>query len=161
MNKIVSTGILASLVLSGPAMAQVMSASEYVATAGAGDMYERQSSELVLTTTSNPALRSFADMMVAQHTKSTAEVKAAAKQAKLKPRPAMLTPSQTEMIAQLRAEAGTARDAAYVAQQKAAHGQALAVHQAYADGGLSPPLKAAATAIVPAVQAHIIMLMKM
>lgn len=161
MKTLSSFGVVAALALSFPAAAQVMPAAEYVATAGASDLYERQSSQLVLATTSNPELRSFADMMVKHHSKSTADVKAAAVKAKLKTRPAMLTPAQSEMISQLRAEAGPARDAAYIAQQKAAHGQALAVHQAYAEGGKSAPLKAVAGKIVPVINMHIAMLMKM
>jgi putative membrane protein len=75
--------------------------------------------------------------------------------------PPMLTPAQAEMIAQLRAERGPARDAAYIAQQRAAHGQALEVQKAYAMQGTAAPLRAAAAAIVPVVQNHIMMLMKM
>jgi putative membrane protein len=79
----------------------------------------------------------------------------------VKAAPPMLMPAQAEMIAQLKAETGPARDAAYIAQQRAAHGQALAVQQAYAADGTAPALKAAAGKIVPVVQEHIMMLMKM
>ena len=144
-----------------PAMAQVMTPAEYVATAGASDLYERQASQTVLETTTNTAVKSFATMMLSAHAQSTAEVKAAAMKSKVKAAPPMLMPAQAEMIAQLKAETGTARDAAYIAQQKAAHGQALAVQQAYAAEGTAPALKTAAGKIVPVVQDHIMMLMKM
>ena len=75
--------------------------------------------------------------------------------------PPKLNPMQTELIAELKAESGTARDATYIAQQKAAHGQALAVQQAYAMDGTAPALKAAAADIVPVVQHHIDMLKDM
>ena len=65
------------------------------------------------------------------------------------------------MIAQLRAERGPARDAAYVAQQKAAHRQALAVQKAYAMDGTAAPLKTIAGSIVPVVEHHIEMLKTM
>ncbi|MBF7013838.1 DUF4142 domain-containing protein [Novosphingobium sp. HR1a] len=138
-----------------------MTPSEFVKTAGASDLYERQSSEMVLQTTSNPAVKSFASMMVADHTKSTAKVKAAAAKSRIKAAPPMLTPAQTEMIARLKAESGTARDAAYIAQQKSAHQQALAVHRAYAKDGTSGPLKAVAADVVPVVEHHIDMLKAM
>jgi putative membrane protein len=150
-----------ALLIAAPAAAQVMSPSEYVATAGASDLYERSASELVLQTTADPKVRDFARAMIAQHTESTAMVKAAAMRAGLHPRPPMLTPLQNEMLAELRATSGPARDAAYLAQQKAAHGQALDVQQAYASEGLSAPLRAAAAKIVPVVQSHVRMLMTM
>lgn len=149
------------LMFAVPAVAQVMAPAEYVKAAGAGDLYERESSRVVLETTTNADVKSFAQMMIKHHTKSTADVKAAAIRSKVKVAPPVLTPAQAEMIAQLRAETGTARDATYIAQQKAAHGQALAVQQAYASEGRAAPLKAAATKIVPVVQSHIKMLMAM
>jgi putative membrane protein len=65
----------------------------------------------------------------------------------MKVAPPMLMPLQKEMIAQLRAEQGPTRDAAYLAQQRAAHGQALSVQKAYAMDGTAPALRAAATKI--------------
>jgi putative membrane protein len=156
--------IFAALAVSAfatPATAQVMAPAEYVATAGASDLYERQSSQVVLETTSDLNVRSFATMMISAHAQSTADVKAAAMKSGLKPAPPMLKPVQAEMIAQLKAESGPARDAAYIAQQKKAHGQALAVQKAYAADGTAPALKMAAAKIVPVVQQHIAMLMKM
>ena len=144
-----------------PAAAQVMTPPEYVMTAGASDLYELQSSQIVLETTTDPAVRSFANMMIAHHTKSTADVKAAAMRARVAVPPPMLMPPQAELIAQLQAETGPARDATYIAQQRASHGQALAVQQAYAASGTAAPLKAVAAKIVPVVQSHIAMLMRM
>ena len=152
---------LAALAFAVPAMAQVMPASEYVKTAGASDLFERTSAKVVLETTTNPQVRSFATMMLGDHGKSSAMVKAAAAKSKVRVAPPMLTPTQNEMIAELRAETGTARDATYIAQQKAAHGQALAVQQAYAADGTAAPLRTAASKIVPVVQMHIKMLMAM
>ncbi len=148
-------------VVAAPAVAQVMSPAEYVATAGASDLYEQQSSRLVLQTTADPKIKSFATMMLRDHGKSTAMVKAAAAKSKVKAPPPKLTPLQAELIAQLEAESGPARDAAYLAQQKAAHNQALAVQKAYSGGGTTASLKAAATSTVPVVQHHIELLKTM
>jgi len=147
--------LIASVALAMPAMAQEMAPGEYVATAGASDLYERQSAQLVLQSTKDPKVRTFAQMMVAQHGQSTATVKAAAAKARVKVAPPKLTPLQAELIAELRAESGVMRDKAYIAQQKAAHNQALSVQKAYAEGGSSVPLKLAAAKIVPVVMAHI------
>ncbi|KQS02200.1 hypothetical protein ASG11_15595 [Sphingomonas sp. Leaf357] len=141
-----------------PAAAQVMPAADYVKTAGASDLFERESAQVVLQTTTNPKVKSFANMMISAHSKSTTDVKAAALRAKVAATPPMLTPAQSDMIAQLRAQTGTARDATYIAQQKTAHGQALSLQQAYATGGKAMPLKAVAMKIVPVVKHHIQML---
>jgi putative membrane protein len=148
-------------IAAAPAFAQAMTPADYVMTAGASDLYERQSAQAVLETTTDPKVKSFATMMLDAHAKSTADVKAAAALSKVKTPPPMLMPAQTEMMAQLRAETGTARDATYIAQQRAAHGQALNVQQAYASGGTAPALKAAAAKIVPVVEHHIMLLKAM
>lgn len=150
-----------ALLIAAPAAAQVMAPIEYVATAGASDLYEITSSQTVLESTADPKVRQFAQMMIMHHTKSTADVKAAAAKARVTAPPPALNPLQTELIAELRAEQGPARDAAYIAQQKASHGQALNVQKAYAMEGTAAPLKSAAAKIVPVVQSHIAMLMKM
>ena len=153
--------LAAATLVSAPAFAQVMPPVEYVKIAGASDLYERQSSQIVLQTTADPRVREFAQMMIAHHTKSTADVKRAATRTRVPAAPPVLMPAQAELIAELRAEQGPARDAAYIAQQRASHGQALAVQQAYAAEGTNPALRQAAAGIVPVVKDHIAMLMRM
>lgn len=149
------------LLVAAPATAQVMTPTEYVATAGASDLYERTSSQIVLESTADPKIRSFAQMMIAEHSKSTADVKAAAAKSRVTAPALKLNPLQTELLAQLRAEQGPARDAAYIAQQKASHGQALNVQKAYAMEGTAPALKSAASTIVPVVEKHVELLKTM
>lgn len=156
----ISAAIVAAT-LAAPAFAQAMTPSEYVMAAGASDLYEITSSQLVMETTQNPQLRAFAREMVADHTKSTADVKSAAARSHIRPSPPMLNPLQEELVAELRAENGSARDAAYIAQQKASHGQALNVQKAYAMEGTAPTLKTTALTIVPVVEHHVTMLMSM
>jgi putative membrane protein len=151
----------AAMIVAAPAAAQVMTPAEYVMTAGASDLYEITSSKVVLETTQDPKIRDFAQMMVTDHMKSTADVKAAAARSRVRAMPPKLTPAQTELVTQLRAEQGPARDARYVAQQRVSHGQALAVQQAYAAGGTAPALKTVASTIVPVVQHHVEMLKAM
>lgn len=153
--------IVPVLLAAAPAAAQVMTPSEYVMTAGASDLYERTSSQVVLQTTNDPKIRDFAQMMITEHAKSTADVKAAATRSRVSAPPPKLMPTQAELVAQLRAENGAARDATYVAQQKASHNQALDVQKAYAMDGTAPALKAVAGNIVPVVQKHIEMLKTM
>ena len=141
-----------------PVVAQTISSASYVMKAGAGDLYERESSRIVLQTTANSGLKRFAQMMARDHSKSTAEVKKAALMAGVHPKPPKLTPEQASNIAALRASSGADRDILYVSQQKMAHQDALALHQAEAASGRSKPLPMVASKIVPVVQHHIAML---
>lgn len=152
---------LLATTVAAPALAAPMSPAEYVMTACASDLYERTSSQIVLQSTASPAVHDFAQMMLSAHSQSTAAVKTAARQSGLKPSPPQLTPLQAEMIAQLRADTGMARDAAYIAQQRAAHNGALIVQKAYATQRTAPALPRAAGGIVPEVEHHIAILMKM
>lgn len=151
--------IAATVVAAGPALAQAAPATPtYLMKAGASDLYEKQSSQLVLQSTKDAKLKTFANEMIRDHTKSTADVKAAAAQAKLTVAPPKLDAEQAKMIGDLRGAKGTARDKLYVQQQKTAHAKALQLHQSYAAGGDTPSLKAAAGKIAPVVQHHIEML---
>ena len=161
MKIMMMSAAFGAVLLAAPASAQVMTPTEYVTTASASDLYEITSSQVVLETTLNPQLRDFAQMMITQHTQSTADVKAAAMRSRVRVAPPKLMPLQQELITELRAETGPARDAAYVAQQKASHGQALAVQKAYSMEGTAPALKTTAAAIVPVVEHHILMLKAM
>lgn len=127
--------------------------ADFVKQAGASDLYEITSSKL-LTTSANPKVKAFANRMITDHNKSTAMVKAAAMQSGLKPMPPQLTPKQSADVAALRAARGTTRDGLYIAQQKAAHAEALALHQDNAATGNAPALKAASVKIIPVVQHH-------
>lgn len=144
-----------------PLAAQTTDSATYVAKAAAGDLYERTSSQLVLQSTQNPKIREFATMMVRDHAKSTADVKKAATAARVRVPAAKLEPAQAQMVADLRRATGTQRDQTYLTQQKAAHGQALALHSGYAQGGTAAPLKTVAAATAPVVQHHIDMLQGM
>lgn len=140
---------------SSMAVLPAVSAPEYAGLAGAADLFEIESSKIVLETTKNPAVKSFAQMMIAQHTQSTETIKAAAKEAKLDLAPPSLSPPQQAMITDIEAASGTERDAIYVRDQAKAHRDALALHQGYASSGESAPLKKAASGIVPVVQKHL------
>lgn len=127
---------------------------EYVRMAGSSDLYEIQSSQLVMQSTQNADLRRFAEMMIEHHTMTTQTVMRAAQAAGMSPLPPALDAPKTEMIRQLQTAQGTARDALYVEQQVMAHQQALTLHTSYANNGDTPQLKTAATAAVPIVARH-------
>ena len=146
-------GAGAAMLLAGAAMA--LPTPDYLKAAGASDLFEKQSAQVVLASTSNPKVKSFATMMVTDHSKSTAMVKAAATKSGMAPKPPMLMPKQQAMLAELKAAKGLARDTLYVTQQKMAHEEALATQKDYAATGDKPALRKVAGEIVPVVEHHI------
>ena len=144
---------LAGMMLAGTAHAALPPA-DFVKKAGASDLFEVTAGKLE-SSSKNPKVRAFAAMMVRDHTKSTSEVKAAAIKSGLKPTPPALEPKQAADIAALKQASGAARDTLYIAQQKAAHQEALALHKDNAANGSAPALKAASAKIVPVVEHHI------
>ena len=145
-----------------PALAQMPTPTpaQFVAKAGASDVFELREAKLMMSS-SNPDIRGFAGQMQTDHTKSTQMVKAAATKDGLKPGAPVLSAKQTHDIAALAAARGKARDTLYVTQQKAAHAEALALMQGYSTSGTATHLKATAGEIAPVVQGHIDMLGKM
>jgi len=155
MKYLLTAAIVAAMPLTAAQALAPTTGATFVAKAGAGDQYEIQSSKLVLQTTANPKLKEFANMMIKDHTNSTAEVKAAAAEAKLKVGPPHLDAMGAKNIAALRAAKGTARDRLYISQQKVAHEKALQLHTGYAAAGTVAPLKAVAAKVAPVVKTHI------
>lgn len=148
--------VIASVLIAAPVLAAPTThAPDFVKMAGAGDLYEKTSSQMVLKTAKNPKVREFATMMISDHNKSTAEVKAAAKSDKVMAGPPKLMPEQEKMIADLKAATPADREKVYVTQQVMAHQQALDLHQTFAQSGDKPALKQAAAGIVPVVQQHL------
>lgn len=140
---------------SAPVAAPARTATEYLTMAGASDLYEIQSSQILLQSTQSADLRSFAQMMIDHHAKTTQQLAAAATAAGT-PAPApQLDARRGEMIRALQAASGTARDKLYVTQQVAAHQEALNLHNGYATSGDNPQLQAVATQTVPIIQQHL------
>ncbi len=141
----------------GPAAAtpaQAVSTADYVAQAGAGDLWEIESSKALLAKSKDAKVRAFADMMIDNHGKSTAKVKAAAASAGVEAPAPKLAPDQEKMLADIKAADAAGIDKIYLDHQKTAHGAALALHQGYAASGEAVQLKQAAAEIVPVVEAH-------
>ncbi len=130
-------------------------AAGYLAKAGAGDLFEIESSRALIARTANADARMFARMMIDAHTQSTAKVKAAAQEAGLTVAPPALDPPQQRMLDEIKAAPADKVDAIYYAHQSTAHAAALALHRHYASDGDTPALKKAAGEIVPVVEKHI------
>nr|WP_295660500.1 DUF4142 domain-containing protein [Polymorphobacter sp.] len=129
-------------------------AKTYVMKAGASDMFEIESAKLESDST-DPQVSSFAQMMIADHGKSTTDVMAAASADGLPPMTPKMTPKQASMIDSLKRTSGKARDTLYKKQQIQAHRETLAFQKQYAMSGDKPHLKDTAGMIVPVVQKHL------
>ena len=127
----------------------------YVMKAGAGDLYEIQSSELALRRSRRADVRETAEMMIRDHRGTTATVTEAARRDGVPVRPPMLEAAQRTMMRQLERASGPAFDRLYLTQQMTAHSQALALHRSYARTGDARALRQAAASAVPVVQGHI------
>ncbi len=135
-----------------------LDAATYLAKAAAGDRFEIESSRLILAKSPSAKVASFARMMIADHTRSTARLTQAARQDGLAmPAPA-LDSTQAAALDGLRQAQGETAQNVYLAAQRDAHTAALALHRAYADKGDKPALRAAANAIAPVVARHADML---
>ncbi len=134
----------------------------YMAQAASSDMFEIQSGQLAMQASQNAAVRNFANMIIADHTRSTQMLMSAAQGAGLAPPPPALLPPQQAMLDQLRAAgSGPAFDQAFQQIQIQAHQSALGLHQNYASQGDVPQLRTAAGQIVPVVQMHLQQLQSM
>ena len=131
-------------------------ASEYLAMAASGDLYEKTSSQMMLETPqANATLRGFAQEMVQDHTETTNRLTQAAQRAGIAPGAPTMARQHQAMIEQLRAANGAQRDQIYLTQQMQAHEQALALHQTYAQRGDTPALREAAQLVAQAVLDHL------
>ena len=130
-------------------------AAGYVAMAGAGDMWEIESSKAFLAKSDNADLKKFAQMMVDNHTQSTEKLKAAAKTANLTSLAPKLDVDQQRMLDEIKKADPANVDAVYLRHQATAHQKALELHQGYAANGDNDALRKAAGEIAPVVQKHI------
>ncbi len=130
-------------------------AMTYVAKASAADLYEIESSRIAVHRARRPAVREFAQMLVADHNRTTAQVTAAARADGINPPPPALEPAQRTMIRQLSRVGAQGFDRAYVNQQVIAHQQALSLHRNQARGGSGNDLRRVAAAAVPVIEGHL------
>lgn len=131
------------------------SRTAYVEMAASSDMYEIQSSQIALSRARTPEMRSFAQMMVDDHSNTSQQLMAAATASGLPPTTQRLLPMHAQLLARLQARSGADFDAEYGRQQLMAHQQAVALHSNYAARGDTPALRAVASAAVPIVTRHL------
>lgn len=149
-----------------PALAQThsngsaVSTTEFLREAARSDRFEIEEGRLAQKMAHDPQVKAFAARMIRDHTNSTAQLKAAAKRARIQVGPP--PPLTAEQRRMMNMTSGMAKmggfDADYVNDQVMAHRQALALMSNYAASGSSAPLRAAAAKIVPVIRGHLSMI---
>lgn len=132
-------------------------ARAFVETAASSDMFEIESSRLAKKRGVGGEVAKFADQMIADHTRTSAELKSLVAGMN----PPMALP--TEMIGRHRAMLqtltkagqGKANTRAYVDAQSAAHIEAVALYTAYAQSGDNAQLRTFAQKTLPALRGHL------
>src|SRR3954470_3547507 len=140
----VRSAVLAAVLATVPAAvaySAMMTPQDFADAAGSSDMFEIESSKMALQKSSSAAVKEFAQMMITDHTESTANLKAAAQQDGVSV-PAQMITKDVKNIDQLELASGSAFDNRYIGEQQAAHQQALALLSSYAQDGSAPALKA-------------------
>lgn len=137
----------------------------YMTEAGQSDLYEVTSSRLALARARSTEVKTFAQHMIDEHTKTTQMIMDAARSAGLSPPPAPPAPDNMRQalldgLEQTSPNEPKTFEQRYVAQQMQAHREALALHQNYAQKGDNAALRQVAGQIVPHIQHHIAMLEK-
>lgn len=126
----------------------------YVEMAAASDLFEIQSGRLAAQRAQSGAVRSYGQMLVDHHSRTTAQLSAAAMAAGVTPTPDLM-PMQAQMMTELRASSGSNFDQVFIRQQIQAHEMALALHNNYAANGDTPALRVVAAAAAPIVRQHL------
>jgi putative membrane protein len=126
----------------------------YVEMAAASDLFEIQSGRMASERGQSAAVRQFGSMLVEHHSRTTAQLSAAATASGVMPTPDLM-PMQAQMMTELRGSTGAAFDQVFIRQQIQAHEMALALHSNYAARGDTPALRTVAGAAVPVVRQHL------
>jgi len=148
--------VLAAFALAGTAAAATPSGKDrtFVVAAGHAGAAEIAAGKLALTKTKDKATLAFAQRMIHDHSVLAAKLKTAAAAAALRP-PATPSSAQAAALQSLGTLSGTAFDAAYRANQIAAHKAAVALFTSESKSGRAPTLKSAASAALPTIEMHL------
>ncbi|WP_420142352.1 DUF4142 domain-containing protein [Sphingomonas sp.] len=133
----------------------VNSTPDFVTAAAISDMYEIEASKIALDKSKSADVKAFAQMMIKDHTATTAKLKATLASANVQATPpTALDDRRQGLIDNLKSASAADFDKVYLDQQTAAHQEALTVMKSYADDGDTPALKTLAAETAPKIQMH-------
>lgn len=129
---------------------------EYVALAGASDLYEIEAARLAIEKATHDEVRTLAQAILADHQRSTTQLSAAAREADpVLTMPSEMNAQQQADVDALRAASGAAFGTLFLDQQVRAHEQALTLVTAYASEGDVEALRRHASTVAGPIQAHL------
>lgn len=130
---------------------------DFVLKAATSDMFEIESSKLAVERADAPT-KTFAQQMVADHQKTTDEMKQLIDGGKVKATlPTSMTEAQQETLDKLKGLQGADFTEQYHADQVSAHKDAVDLFKRYGDEGENADLKAWAAKTRPALEHHLMM----
>ncbi|MDR6636204.1 putative membrane protein [Phyllobacterium sp. 1468] len=130
---------------------------DFVLKAATSDMFEIESSKLALERADGPT-KTFAQEMVADHQKTTDEMKQLVDGGKVKVAlPTSMTEAQQETLDKLKGLQGADFTEQYHSDQVSAHKDAVDLFKRYGDEGENADLKAWAAKTRPALEHHLMM----
>lgn len=128
---------------------------DFVAEAATSDIFEIESSKLALER-SDAATKAFAQQMIADHEKTTGELKGLVTSGKVQATiPTSMTSSQQNMLNTLKGLQGADFTKQYHSDQEDAHKDAVDLFKRYGDGGDNADLKSWAASTRPALEHHL------
>jgi putative membrane protein len=128
---------------------------DFVKEAATSDMFEIQSSQLAQSK-GGAEIKTFAAKMVADHTKTSADLKSMVQGGNVKAElPNEVTSSQSSMLDKLNGLNGEDFNKQYMSDQVSAHKDAVSLFQRYAKGGDNASLKSWAGKTLPTLQDHL------
>jgi putative membrane protein len=154
---------LAVPVLSGPVLsptalaAPAATATEaFVTTVAISDMFEVEAGRLATSKAANAKVKSFGQMMVDDHSKTTNDLKALIDDKKVEAKlPTSLDQDHQAKLDKLKDLSGDAFDRAYIPTQVSGHEKAVDLFQNYADTGENADLKQWAQKTLPTLKGHL------
>ncbi len=132
----------------------------FVVNVPSSNAFEIQSSRLALEKASTPAVKTFAQRMIDDHTKAGAKFAEAVKAAGITP-PGDSLNERHQAILESLSGATDNFDTAYMQAQLQAHREAVSLLSTYAEGGDNEPLKAFVEKTLPALKGHLAMVEEM
>lgn len=130
---------------------------DFVLEAATSDMFEIESSKLAVER-ADPATKTFAQQMIADHTKTSTEMKQMVDSGKVAaPIPTAMTSSQKAMLDKLNGLQGDDFNKQYHSDQVSVHKDAVDLFKRYGDSGDNADLKSWAATTRPALEHHLMM----
>ncbi|NNM74998.1 DUF4142 domain-containing protein [Enterovirga aerilata] len=128
---------------------------DFVKEAASSDMFEIQSSQLAVERAADERVKTFAQQMITDHTKTSTEMKGMVQAGTVKAEiPAEMLPSHQKMLDKLKGLNGADFTRQYLDDQVTAHKEAVSLFERYGKGGDNEQLKTWASSTLPALQHH-------